>query len=215
MKQSKQQLYKNVFDSFKKNNPLPKTELKYQDPFQLLIAVVLSAQCTDVRVNTITPALFKKYKTPSEMAIAKEAELFEYIKSCSYPNSKAKYLLAIAKKLTEQFDEKVPDTLEELTTLPGVGRKTANVILSILFRKPAMAVDTHVFRVSNRIGLVTNAKTPIEVEKQLIINIPSDKLPDAHHWLILHGRYICKARKPLCDNCFLTEHCQYFISIHK
>ncbi|MGQ9847032.1 MAG: endonuclease III [Bacteroidales bacterium] len=209
MKQSKQQLYKNVIDAFKKNNPLPKTELQYQTPFQLLVAVVLSAQCTDVRVNAITPLLFEKYDTPSKMALATEAEIFEYIKSCSYPNTKAKYLLAIAKKLTEQFNEKVPDTLEELTMLPGVGRKTANVILSVLFKKPAMAVDTHVFRVANRIGLVTNAKTPLEVEKQLTANLPSDILSDAHHWLILHGRYVCKARKPLCGTCIIADYCQY------
>lgn len=209
MKQSKQQLYKNVIDTFKKNNPSPKTELKYQNPFQLLVAVVLSAQCTDVRVNTITPLLFEKYSTPSEMALATEAEIFEYIKSCSYPNAKTKYLLAIAKKLTDEFNEKVPDTFKELISLPGVGRKTANVILSVLFNKPAIAVDTHVFRVSKRIGLVTNAKTPLEVEKQLIANIPSDTLSDAHHWLILHGRYVCKARKPLCSNCIIADYCQY------
>lgn len=209
MKQSKQQLYKNVIDAFKKNNSQPKTELKYQSPFQLLVAVVLSAQCTDVRVNAITPLLFEKYGTPSKMALATEAEIFEYIKSCSYPNAKTKYLLAIAKKLTEQFNEKVPDTMEALISLPGVGRKTANVILSVLFKKPAMAVDTHVFRVANRIGLVTNAKTPIEVEKQLTANLPPDILPDAHHWLILHGRYVCKARKPLCGNCIIANYCQY------
>ncbi|HOU98831.1 MAG TPA: endonuclease III [Bacteroidales bacterium] len=215
MKQSKQQLYKNVFEAFKKNNPLPKTELRYQSPFQLLVAVVLSAQCTDVRVNAITPALFKKYKTPSEMALASEAEIFEYIKSCSYPNSKTKYLLAIAKKLTEKFNEKVPDTLEELTSLPGVGRKTANVILSVLFHKPAMAVDTHVFRVANRIGLVSNAKTPLEVEKQLTEHISPGDLPDAHHWLILHGRYVCKARTPMCNECCISDYCKYFNSIRK
>lgn len=209
MKQSKQQLYKNVIDAFKKNNPLPKTELKYETPFQLLVAVVLSAQCTDVRVNAITPLLFEKYGTPSKMALATEADIFEYIKSCSYPNAKTKYLIGIAQKLTEQFNEKVPNTMEELISLPGVGRKTANVILSVLFKKPAMAVDTHVFRVANRIGLVTNAKTPLEVEKQLTANLPPDILPDAHHWLILHGRYVCKARKPLCDNCIIAAFCQY------
>jgi endonuclease-3 len=149
------------------------------------------------------------------MALASEAEIFEYIKSCSYPNSKTKYLLAIAKKLTEKFNEKVPDTLEELTSLPGVGRKTANVILSVLFHKPAMAVDTHVFRVANRIGLVSNAKTPLEVEKQLTEHISPGDLPDAHHWLILHGRYVCKARTPMCNECCISDYCKYFNSIRK
>ncbi len=209
MKQSKQQLYKKVFDEFKKNNPLPKTELHYKNHFQLLVAVVLSAQCTDVRVNLITPNLFKSYPDAQTMADASEKEIFQLIKSCSYPNSKTKYLSEISKALAEKFNGKVPDTIEELTTLPGVGRKTANVIISVLFHKPAIAVDTHVFRVSNRIGLVENAKTPLEVEKQLTANLPPDDLPDAHHWLILHGRYICKARKPLCNQCIIKEVCEY------
>jgi len=209
MKQSKQQLYKNVFEAFKKNNPLPKTELNYQTPFQLLVAVVLSAQCTDVRVNAITPKLFEQYPDANSMAKASISEIFEFIKSCSYPNSKAKYLKGIAEELVNKYNGQVPNTIEQLTTLPGVGRKTANVIVSVLFHQPAIAVDTHVFRVAQRIGLVENAKTPLEVEKQLTQNIPPQTLPDAHHWLILHGRYICKARKPLCHQCFIFDYCQY------
>lgn len=209
MKQSKQELYKKVFDTFKKNNPLPKTELHYNNPFQLLVAVVLSAQCTDVRVNHITPSLFKSYPNATLMAKASEEEIFQLIKSCSYPNSKTKYLSGISKKLIEKFDGNVPDTIEKLMTLPGVGRKTANVIISVLFHKPAIAVDTHVFRVSTRIGLVEKAKTPLEVEKQLTANLSPNDLPDAHHWLILHGRYICKARKPLCNHCIIQEYCEY------
>jgi endonuclease-3 len=210
MKQNKQQLYEKVFNAFKKNNPLPKTELIYKEPFQLLVAVVLSAQCTDVRVNAITPKLFKKYPDAAKMAKAKTEEIFEFIKSCSYPNSKAGYISGIAKALVEKFNGEVPDDMDKLMTLPGVGRKTANVILSVLFHKPALAVDTHVFRVANRIGLTENAKTPLEAEKQLTRNIPDHDIPHAHHWLILHGRYICKARKPLCEQCFLTEYCCYY-----
>ncbi|NSW46031.1 MAG: endonuclease III [Bacteroidales bacterium] len=209
MKQSKQQLYKNVFEAFKKNNPLPKTELNYQTPFQLLVAVVLSAQCTDIRVNAITPKLFEQYPDANSMAKASIDEIFEFIKSCSYPNSKAKYLKGIAHELVNKYKGQVPNSIEQLTSLPGVGRKTANVIVSVLFHQPAMAVDTHVFRVAHRIGLVENAKTPLEVEKQLTKNIPPPSLPDAHHWLILHGRYICKARKPLCHQCFIFDYCQY------
>jgi len=209
MKQSKQQLYKNVFEAFKKNNPLPKTELKYKSPFQLLVAVVLSAQCTDVRVNAITPQLFAQYPDAFSMAKASIDNLLALIKSCSYPNSKAKYLKGIAEQLAKNYNGQVPNTIEQLTSLPGVGRKTANVIVSVLFQQPAIAVDTHVFRVAQRIGLVEKAKTPLEVEKQLTQNLPSYMLPDAHHWLILHGRYVCKARKPLCHQCIIVNYCQY------
>lgn len=209
MNQSKQQLYKKVFDAFRKNNPFPKTELNYKNHFQLLVAVVLSAQCTDVRVNQITKNLFKVYPDPQTMAKATENEIFKIIKSCSYPNSKTKYLSKISKILIEKFNGQVPNTIEDLTSLPGVGRKSANVIISVLFKKPAIAVDTHVFRVSNRIGLVENAKTPLEVEKQLTANLQPSDLHNAHHWLILHGRYICKARKPLCNQCIIKEFCMY------
>ncbi len=210
MKQNKQQLYEKVFNAFKKNNPLPQTELLYKDPFQLLVAVVLSAQCTDVRVNTITPKLFSVFPSAKKMAESMPEKIYPYIKSCSYPNAKARYLNEMSKMLIEKFDGEVPNELEKLMSLPGVGRKTANVLLSVLFHKPAMAVDTHVFRVAQRIGLTENAKSPLEAERQLIKYISAKDIPDAHHWLILHGRYICKARKPLCSQCFITEYCSFF-----
>ena len=210
MEQNKQQFYKTVFDLFKKFNPLPKTELRYENPFQLLVAVVLSAQCTDARVNQITQKLFTRYPTAEQMATVSIHELYELIKSCSYPNSKAKYLSNIAKIISERYQGKVPQTLEELIQLPGVGRKTANVILSILYQQPTLAVDTHVFRVSQRIGLVEPTKSFLKVEKQLITYLSPEDIPKAHHWLIIHGRYICKARKPLCTECFLTSVCKFF-----
>jgi endonuclease-3 len=210
MKENNTQFYKKVFDLFRKHNPLPETELKYKNPFQLLVAVVLSAQCTDTRVNQITSKLFKQFPTASEMYKASEKDIYELIKSCSYPNSKAKYLYSISKYLVEKYNGNVPETFEELTKLPGVGRKTANVILSVLYKKPTLAVDTHVFRVAQRIGLVEQTKSFLKVEKMLSQNIPEKDIPLAHHWLILHGRYICKARKPLCESCFLTSLCKYF-----
>ncbi len=203
--------YQFLIQYFKEHNPEAVSELHYTNPFELLVAVILSAQCTDKRVNMVTPALFQRYPTPAAMAQATEEEVFEMIRSISYPNSKAKYLSKSAKILLEKFNEKVPDTMEELTTLPGVGRKTANVILSVIFNQAAMAVDTHVFRVSNRLGIVKNSKTPLETEKQLMKHFPEELVPIAHHWLILHGRYICLARKPQCENCGLTTICNHYI----
>jgi endonuclease-3 len=186
------------------------TELDYTDPYELLVAVILSAQCTDKRVNLITPPFFQKYPDVSALAQSSQEQVFELIKSCSYPNNKAKHLLGMARMLTEDFNGIVPDTMEKLQQLPGVGRKTANVILSVAFQKPAMAVDTHVFRVTARIGLTTRAKNPYETEMQLIKYIPEEKIPLAHHWLILHGRYVCKARLPACEQCGIREFCIYF-----
>jgi endonuclease-3 len=192
---------------FRENMPVAETELHYQDPYQLLVATILSAQCTDKRVNMITPALFKRFPTPEKMADSELEEVFEEIKSCSYPNNKAKNLVGMARKLVSDFQGTVPDEMEQLLQLPGVGRKTANVVLSVIFKKPAMAVDTHVFRVAARLGLTLGSKTPEETERQLVRLFPSELLPVAHHWLILHGRYVCLARKPLCEQCGLLEWC--------
>jgi len=188
---------------------------RYNNPFSLLVAVILSAQCTDKRVNIITPPLLEKFPDAQAMAKAAEADIYKFIKSCTYPNSKAKNLLGMAKMLVEEYGGKVPPEVSDLQKLPGVGRKTANVVASVLYKKPVIAVDTHVFRVANRIGLVRKAKTPLSVEKQLTSHIPSDKMRKAHHWLILHGRYICKARNPLCDQCGLKNFCQYYSYLQK
>ena len=190
--------------------PVAETELHYSTPFELLVAVILSAQCTDKRVNMITPRLFKQYPTAEIMARAEVEDIFELIRSVSYPNSKAKYLVSMAKMLVEQFGGEVPEEREQLMKLPGVGRKTANVIAAVVYHRPTMAVDTHVFRVANRIGLTTNAKTPLETELTLIKYIPEALIPKAHHWLILHGRYVCVARKPHCWECGLAPYCRYF-----
>lgn len=191
--------------------PVAETELNYGNAFELLVAVILSAQCTDKRVNMVTPDLLARYSTPQEMAEAHPDEIFNYIKSISYPNNKAKHLVGMAKKLCSDFGGEVPDTLEELVTLPGVGRKTANVIQSVVYNKAAMAVDTHVFRVSHRIGLVPKrCTTPYSVETELMKNLPSELIPKAHHWLILHGRYVCKARMPECSICGLKDLCKEF-----
>jgi endonuclease III len=195
---------------FEVNMPVAETELHYGDPYELLVAVILSAQCTDKRVNQITPPLFDKFPTVELMAESSAEEVFEYIRSCSYPNNKAKHLVGMAKMLTDQFGGVVPDDVDELQKLPGVGRKTANVIASVVFDKPAMAVDTHVFRVAARIGLSENAKNPLQTEQQLMEYIPENLVPKAHHWLILHGRYVCKARKPDCEHCGLTDFCNYY-----
>jgi len=203
--------FKKTIDYFQVNQPIAETELTYQNPFELIVAVILSAQCTDKRVNIITPALMEKFPDAESMAQAEPEEIFEYIKSCSYPNNKAKYLSGMSRMLTTDFEGIIPSEPQLLQDLPGVGRKTANVIASVLFNKPVMPVDTHVFRVSNRIGLVRNAKTPLSVENQLSKNIPPDLMHKAHHWLILHGRYVCKARNPLCGQCGLTDICEYFI----
>lgn len=187
---------------------MPETELHYADPFQLLVAVILSAQCTDKRVNMVTPELFRAFPTPQKLAEAEPQELYEYIKSISYPNNKTKALIGMAKALVERFDGQVPEDIDDLLTLPGVGRKTANVMLAVVFNKPAMAVDTHVFRVSNRLGLTNNSRTPLATEKTLMKHIPAEAIPKAHHWLILHGRYICTARKPDCEGCYLADICK-------
>lgn len=206
----KKELFEYVIQYFEKEMPVAETELQYQNPFSLIVAVILSAQCTDKRVNQITPELLKRFPTPQKMAEVEPAEVFEYIKSCSYPNNKAKHLVGMAKKLIELFDGVVPGDVEDLQKLPGVGRKTANVIASVVYNKPTLAVDTHVFRVAARIGLSTNAKTPLATELQLMKYIPADLVPKAHHWLILHGRYVCVARKPKCEKCGLTAVCKFY-----
>jgi endonuclease-3 len=203
--------YRKTIEYFLTNSPEPETELEYTDPFELLVAVILSAQCTDKRVNLITPALIKVYPDPASMAKATPSEIFEYIKSCSYPNNKSKHLVGMAKMLVEKFNGILPEDPLLLQQLPGVGRKTANVIASVVFRKPVMAVDTHVFRVTKRLGLADKAKTPLDVELRLTKNIPVELIHHAHHWLILHGRYICKARKPLCYKCGLSGFCKYYL----
>jgi endonuclease-3 len=200
--------YKQVITWFEQNMPQAKTELRYTDPFQLLIAVILSAQCTDKRVNLITPALFKAFPTPEALAASNKEAVYEYIKSVSYPNNKAHHLVEMAKKLVADYQGKVPATIEELIKIPGVGRKTANVIASVVYDVPALAVDTHVFRVANRIGLTNNSKTPLETEKELTKHIPRRLWSIAHHWLILHGRYVCIARKPKCEECGINAYCQ-------
>ncbi len=201
--------YSAVVERFAAEMPAPRPELHYNNPFELLVAVILSAQCTDKRVNMVTPALLEEYPTAEVLAQATPEAIYEYIKSVSYPNNKAKALVGMAKKLTADFGGVVPDDLDALMMLPGVGRKTANVILSVVFDRPAMAVDTHVFRVAERIGLTTNSKSPLETEKMLTANIPEEHIARAHHWLILHGRYVCKARRPECERCFLTDLCRY------
>jgi endonuclease-3 len=201
--------FEKVINYFSEAMPVAETELDYMDPFELIVAVILSAQCTDKRVNMITPSFFQVFPDVAALAAAEQEQVFELIKSCSYPNNKAKHLLGMARMLDQDFQGVVPDTLEELQLLPGVGRKTANVILSVVFRKPAMAVDTHVFRVAARIGLSTRAKNPYETEMQLVRYIPEEKISLAHHWLILHGRYICTARKPACTHCGIRDFCRY------
>ena len=208
----KEERYKGIVDWFSKNMPVAESELHYKNPYQLLIAVILSAQCTDKRVNQITPALFEAFPTPEVLAVSTPEVVFEYIRSVSYPNNKSKHLVGMAQKLVSEFNSEVPSDVDELQKLPGVGRKTANVIASVVFNKPAMAVDTHVFRVSNRIGLTNNSKTPLETEKELVKHIPEHLVPKAHHWLILHGRYVCLARKPKCEECGIKQWCKYFFS---
>ena len=208
----KKELFEYVIRYFQKEMPIAETELDYKTPYELLVAVILSAQCTDKRVNQITPDLLKRFPTPEKMAEVESDEVFDYIRSCSYPNNKAKHLVGMARMLVNDFGGVVPDDIDELQKLPGVGRKTANVIASVVFNKPAMAVDTHVFRVAARIGLSVNSKTPRETEKQLVEFFPEEILPLAHHWLILHGRYVCLARSPKCEKCGLTDVCVYFKS---
>lgn len=213
---TKKERYRFVISYFEEHAPNAETELIYDNPYQLLVAVILSAQCTDKRVNLTTPAIFNTYPTPKEMAKATFDELFPFIKSISYPNNKTKHLIGMANMLLDKFNGHVPMTVDELIQLPGVGRKTANVITSVVDEQPNMAVDTHVFRVSKRIGLVSEtATTPLAVEKELIKNIPEELVHKAHHWLILHGRYICVARNPKCNECGLTRECKYYQRVLK
>ena len=207
---TKKERYKYCLEFFQQNMPDAETELIYDNPFQLLVAVVLSAQCTDKRVNLTTPALFERFPDAETLSKASVEEVFLYIKSISYPNNKAKHLVGLGIALVERFGGEVPLTINELITIPGVGRKTANVITSVLDNQPNMAVDTHVFRVSARVGLTTNAKTPLAAEKQLIANIPKNLIHIAHHWLILHGRYVCLARTPKCEECGIRAYCKFY-----
>lgn len=202
--------YARALEWFAASMPEPETELHYDSPFHLLLAVILSAQCTDKRVNMITPPLFEAYPDAASLAAASPEEVLGYIRSVSYPNNKTKSLLGAARVLVEEFGGEVPDNIDDLGRIPGVGRKTANVMLSVVWGKAAMAVDTHVFRVSERIGLTTGAKTPLATEKELMKHIPKELVPKAHHWLILHGRYVCKARRPDCLNCGLTAVCRHY-----
>ena len=207
---TKKERYSRVLDWFAEAMPEPKTELHYDSPFHLLLAVILSAQCTDKRVNIITPPLFEAFPDAATLAASDEATVYEYIKSVSYPNNKTRSLLGAARRLVEAFGGEVPDNIDDLLTIPGVGRKTANVMLSVVWKLAAMAVDTHVFRVSERIGLTTGAKTPRQTEEELVKNIPQEQIPLAHHWLILHGRYVCKARRPDCPNCGIADWCRWY-----
>lgn len=209
------QRFQKAIDYFSTNMPVAETELVYDDPFSLLVAVILSAQCTDKRVNMITPALIHRFPDAETMAAASLDEIFSYIRSVSYPNNKAKHLAGMAKMLVEKFNSIVPSDVDELQELPGVGRKTANVIASVVYNQPKMAVDTHVFRVSARIGLTVNSKNPLETERQLIKYIPKDKVAIAHHWLILHGRYVCTARSPKCGECGIRDICKYYENLKK
>ena len=204
------QRFEHILAWFDTNMPVAASELNYDNPFQLLVAVMLSAQCTDKRVNMVTPALFAAYPTPVAMANASVAEVLEYIHSVSYPNAKAEHLVATAKRLSSHYDGQVPDNIDDLQTLPGVGRKTANVVCAVIWNQPTMAVDTHIFRVSERLGLTTNSKNPLQTEKQLVKYIPEAVIPKAHHWLLLHGRYVCQARKPKCAACGLQTWCRYY-----
>jgi endonuclease-3 len=207
----KKERFEKFLDHFSKNFPEPETELNYNNPYELLVAVILSAQCTDKRVNMVTPKLFERYPSPEIMANTSAEEIFELIRSISYPNNKSKHLAGMARMLINDFNGEVPEKVEDLQKLPGVGRKTANVIASVIYNQPTMAVDTHVFRVSKRIGLVSEkAKTPLEVEKELVKHIPKELIHKSHHWLILHGRYICLARNPQCNLCPLTSICKYY-----
>lgn len=206
----KKDRYKEFVDYFSKHNPDAKTELNYRNSFELLVAVILSAQCTDKRINLVTPALFERFPDAYTLAEASVEEVFTYIRSVSYPNNKSKHLVGMANMLITEFNNQIPEDVKDLMKLPGVGRKTANVIASVIYNQPTMAVDTHVFRVADRIGLTTRAKTPLEAEKQLVKHLPKETIHIAHHWLILHGRYVCLARSPKCDDCGISYFCKYF-----
>jgi len=202
--------FENILAWFEANMPVAESELVFANPFQCLVAVMLSAQCTDKRVNMVTPALFAAYPTPESLAKATSDDVFEYVKSVSYPRSKSEHLVQMAQRLVEVYHGEVPDTIEDLQTLQGVGRKTANVVCAVIWNQPTMAVDTHIFRVSERLGLTTNSKNPLQTEKQLVKYIPASVIPKAHHWLLLHGRYVCQARKPKCEACGIREFCRFF-----
>lgn len=204
------QRFEHILAWFEANMPVAESELVFTNPFQCLVAVMLSAQCTDKRVNMVTPALFAAYPTPESLAKATSDEVFEYVKSVSYPRSKAEHLVQMAQRLVETYNGIVPSTIEDLQTLQGVGRKTANVVCAVIWNQPTMAVDTHIFRVSERLGLTTNSKNPLQTEKALVKYIPATIIPKAHHWLLLHGRYVCQARKPKCEQCGLAQYCRYF-----
>lgn len=204
---TKKQRYDAILQWFEQNMPIAESELVFHNVYELLVAVMLSAQCTDKRVNMVTPKLFEQYPTPQTLAQASEEDIFQIIRSISYPNAKAKHLKGMAEKLISDYQGQVPNTVEALQTLPGVGRKTANVVCAVAWNQPTMAVDTHIFRVSERIGLTTHSKNPLQTEKQLIQYIPKELIPKAHHWLLLHGRYICQARKPKCEECGIRKWC--------
>lgn len=207
--------YQYILSWFAENMPVAESELNYRNPYELLVAVMLSAQCTDKRVNMVTPALFEAYPNAESLAKAGVADVLKYVHSVSYPNAKAEHLVAMAKRLVEVYGGEVPDNIDELQTLQGVGRKTANVVCAVIWNQPTMAVDTHIFRVSDRLGLATNSKTPRQTEEQLVKYIPKDIIPKAHHWLLLHGRYVCVARKPKCESCGLSEYCKYHQRLKK
>ena len=207
---TRKERFEKIIDYFSTHNPQAETELEYTNPYELIVSVILSAQCTDKRVNMTTPALFKKFPTVSDLSNSTAEEVFPFIRSISYPNNKAKHLVGMAKMLIDDFGGVVPSEVDELQKLPGVGRKTANVVASVVYHKPTMAVDTHVFRVSARIGLTVNAKNPLQTEMQLVKYIPEDKIAIAHHWLILHGRYVCLARNPKCEECGIKSFCTYY-----
>ena len=209
---TRKERYERIIEWFSETMPSPKTELEYDSPFHLLLAVILSAQCTDKRVNMVTPALFEAFPDPRSLAEASEEHVHSFIKSVTFPNNKTKHLIRAAKILTEEFDGIMPSDIDNLMKLPGVGRKTANVMLAVVWNKSAMAVDTHVFRVSNRLGLTTNSKTPLATEKTLVKHIPEEIVATAHHWLIHHGRYVCNSRNPDCENCGLASYCKTFNS---
>ena len=202
--------FENILAWFEANMPVAESELHYSNPFELLVAVMLSAQCTDKRVNMVTPTLFAAYPTPNALAQATSDEVFQYIKSVSYPRSKAEHLVQMAQRLVEYYGSQVPDNIDDLQTLSGVGRKTANVVCAVIWNQPTMAVDTHIFRISERLGLTTNSKNPLQTERQLVKYIPQEIIPKAHHWLLLHGRYVCQARKPKCEQCGLQSFCRHF-----
>lgn len=204
------QRFEYILHWFEANMPVAQSELHYSNPFELLVAVMLSAQCTDKRVNMVTPALFAQYPTPQALANATSDEVYEFIKSVSYPHAKANHLVQMAQRLVSVYHSEVPDNIDDLQTLSGVGRKTANVVCAVIWNQPTMAVDTHIFRVSERLGLTTHSRTPRQTEDQLVRHIPQDIIPKAHHWLLLHGRYICQARKPKCEQCGLQAYCRYF-----